>query len=193
MDALADYAAALALLRQHLPAYVTYVVRSRVVAGPVDHSESVKIVVRSRDGTIVKGKAPAMQIGVSSKFQSDVVVHPPFNSACYAATSARRATFEGRPVEALALRDTCTSDPAGEGDFGTLFVDEGSHVPLAAVGGSDEDHVVVRVEQRFARAGAYVLPAAFDVRVKGSGLMFWLDVTGHQSYDGFSFGDVPPL
>jgi hypothetical protein len=192
MNAVADYAAAMRALNHDLPAYVSYAVHSHILAGPVNHDETVTIVVRSRDGKIVKGKPPSMQIDSDSKYEGDVVVHPPFDAACYTATAAREATFEGVTAEALSLRDTCKTKHDLDGDFSTLYVDPASHEPLAAAGGEDSDSVSVHVQQRFGRAGAFLLPAAFDVRVKGSGFMFWLDVTGRQTYDSYKFSDTLP-
>ncbi|MBD5657356.1 MAG: hypothetical protein IAI50_19570 [Candidatus Eremiobacteraeota bacterium] len=192
MDAAADYAAAVRALAHRLPAYVSYAVHSHVLAGPIDHSENVTIVVRSSDGKIVRGKPPIFQLGSDSKYDSDVVLHPPFDPACYAATGARGETVDGVAAEAITLSDTCKKKHENDGDFGTLYVDAGTHEPLAAVGTNVDETVYVRVQQHFARAGAYLLPAAFDVRVKGSGMMFWLDITGHQGYDSFVFSDKAP-
>jgi hypothetical protein len=192
MDAAADYSAAVRALAHHLPAYVQYDVRSHVAMGPIVKDETSTIVVRTRDGTIVKGEPPLMRVGSASNYHGDVVTHPPFDPACYAPLAVRDSTFEGRPAEELSLANTCKKSADSDGDFTALFLDRASREPLAATGGNHDPTVDVRVSERFAHVGDYIMPSAFDVRVKGSGVMFWLDVTAHQTYEGFSFSDALP-
>jgi hypothetical protein len=193
MDATADYAAAKLALTRTLPAYVSYRVVSHAGAGPFVKDEDQTIVVRTRDGEVVRGKPPSIQIGANSKanYNRDVVDKPPFNPACYAPASARRDTFEGRSVEAFELRQTCGRDE-DDGDFGTLFIDPQTHAPIAAIGGKTDESVAVRVVQRYTPVAGFYMPSALDVRVKGSGWMSWLDVTAFERFSDYVFSSAAP-
>ncbi len=190
MNATADYDAARAALTRTLPAYVSYDLTSHATGMGFVKNDASRIAVRTRDGKIVKGTPPTIKVGTDSSYSSDVVTHAPFDLACYRATAARKATFDGRAVEALSLESTCEHDK--HGDFDTLYLDPATHQPLAAVGNQHDDPVSARLEQRYARAGAFVLPSAFDVAVKGSSFMFWLNVTAHQTYTHYAFSNSPP-
>jgi hypothetical protein len=195
MNADADYKAAIAYLNRPLPAYVTYHETSHAKVDAITRDNAQTLVVRTKDGKVLRGKTSSINIGSNDTYHDNVVVRPPFKPACYAATTAAPAVFDGRHVEAIGLRHTCdsgSSPHARRGDFSTLYVDPRSHLPLGAVGGIRDAPVVVNLEQRYARFGAYVLPALLDVRVKGSGLMFWLDVAVRQEYSGYAFSDKAP-
>jgi len=193
MDAVADYAAAKNALLRPLPAYVSYRVVSHAGAGPFASDQDQTIVVRTSDGRVVRGKPPSLQIGSNSKthYDKDVVERPPFDPACYTARSAREATFEGKPAEAIALRETCAHDK-DDGDFSELYVDPRTHDPLAAVGDSTDDSVRVRVVQRYVAVEDHFMPSALDVRVKGDGWMSWLDVTAYEHLSDYKFSNAAP-
>jgi hypothetical protein len=193
MDAAADYAAAKLALSRTLPAYVSYRVVSHAGAGPFAKDEDQTIVVRTKDGTVVRGKPPSIQIGANSKedYNRDVVEKPPFDPACYSPTSARQETFENRPVEALGLHETCSHDE-DDGDFGVLFVDPQTHAPIAASGGNTDETVAVRVVQRYTAVAGFYMPSALDVSVKGSGWMSWLDVAAFEHFSDYVFSSAAP-
>ncbi len=192
MNAAADYAAARAALGRALPAYVSYRVSSHVV-GPMNiaHDDVTSIVVRSSDGKIVKGKPPDIKMGADNGYANDVVRHAPFDPACYRATSAKRSIFDARPLEAISLNALCEKG-AHSGDFDTLYVDPATREPVAVIGGNKDDGVAVVIEQRYAREQRFILPSSFDVTVKGSGLMFWLNVAAHEAYSRYTFTTTPP-
>lgn len=190
MNAAADYAAARAIFDRTLPAYVSYQVQSRATGFWFAKNDTTTLVVRTRDGKIIKGTPPDIKVGADSSYDNEVVRHAPFKLSCYRATAARAATFGGRPAEALTLEATCERGSNG-GDFDTLYLDPKTHAPLAAVGNKNDAPVTVHLEQDYARAGAFVLPSAFDVAVKGSSFMSWLNVTAHQTYTRYSFKTQP--
>lgn len=192
MNATADYDAARAAVSRTLPAYVSYTVTSHATGMGFSKDEASTIVVRSRDGKIVKGTPPSVKIGSDASYSDDVVNHAPFQLACYRATGARLTSFDGRPAEALSLESNRTCEHDRHGDFDTLYLDPTTRDPLAAVGNQHDDPVSVHLEQRYARTGSFILPSAFDVMVKGSSFMFWLNVTAHQTYTRYAFSNAPP-
>jgi hypothetical protein len=193
MDATADFAAVKQHLTRPLPAYVTYSVQSHAGMGPFAKTENETIVVRTSDGKIVKGKPPNIQIGADShsEYEGDVVTHPPFKPNCYDATSAREATFEGRPVEEIRLRDTCEHEK-NDGDFNRIYVDPATHEPIAALGGNTDENVVVHVTERLQRSSDYIVPTSLEVTVKGSGWMAWLDVDAYERISDYKFSSDAP-
>jgi hypothetical protein len=194
MDAAADYAAAKVLLARPLPAYVSYTVHSHVKFDAIVRDETSNVVVRTADGTIVKGKVPeaggSVHIGTGESGM-EPIKHPAFRAACYDATSAQMQRYQGRELEALTLHSSCTKSP-GDKDFDRLYVEPRTHEPIAAVGSPNDDHVVVRLAQEFTQVGDRALPASLYARVQGSGLMFWLDVLVDQHYDDYRFSATPP-
>ena len=166
MSAASDYQQAVRVLVKPLPAYVTYVQSGYLRMDAVEKDLSETITVRTSDGKIVKGKSLDFNIGVDKKTEGSIIRNSPFDAGCYT--------------------------DKDQGDFSTLYVDPATHDPLAAVGQKKDDPVDVRIEQHFARTGAYVLPAQLAVRVKGSGLMFWLDVDVHLAFSAYRFSDKLP-
>jgi hypothetical protein len=73
-----------------------------------------------------------------------------------------------------------------------MYVDPRTHDPIAVSGADNKESVAVNIEQRFARTGAYVLPATLYVRVKGSGFMFWLDVLADLRFSNYGFNNKAP-
>jgi hypothetical protein len=195
MDAAADYAAAKLALASHLPAYVSYTATTHAKFDAIGHDDKKQVVVRTSDGTVLKGAtAPQpsyVQIGSEQSSADEPVAKPAFKPDCYAAADARAATFEGRTLEAIALRDTC-GKKKGDKDFDTLYVDPATHRPVIATGSENDQGVAVRLEQRFAATGNYVMPSSLYVRVQGSGLMSWLDVLYDRRYDDYRFSATEP-
>ena len=60
MDAAADYAAARAALSKTLPAYVSYTVKAHVKMDAITKDATQQVVVRTRDGKILKGNPGAV-------------------------------------------------------------------------------------------------------------------------------------
>ena len=191
MDAAADYAAARAALTRPLPAYVSYTVNSHVKMDAIVKNASQQIVVRTRDGKILKGDPGGVPGNFAANTGNEPVHDPGFKATCYAPTGIAAQKFDGQEVEAIALHGLCVKNQ-GDKDFDTLYVDPRTHEPLAAVGTSNDEHVAVRIEQRFARTADYVLPSSLHVRVQGSGLMFWLDVLVDEQYADYRFSATPP-
>jgi hypothetical protein len=196
MDATADYAAAKALLAKPLPAYVSYTARSRAKFDAIVHDDTSDIVVRTKDGVVVKGKkgptAPYVQVGdEQSGGDDEMITKPAFAPHCYVATTAGPQAYDGREVEAIALHDTC-SKSKDDKDFDTLFVDPATHQPIAAVGTDNDDHVAVRLVQGYTTVHDYIVPSSLYVRVQGSGLMGWLDVLFDQRYENIRFSATEP-
>jgi len=196
MNAVADYAAAKALLTRPLPAYVSYHVRSHVKFDAIISDETSEITVRTSDGVVVKGKVPSapraeVHVGNERDQGMEPVRHAAFKPACYEAKSARMQSYQGRQLEALQLQDLCSKDP-GDKDFDTLYIDPRSLEPVVASGSDDSDHVDVQLLQNFTRVEDHVLPSTLYVRVKGSGLMFWLDLLVDERYDRYRFSNVAP-
>jgi hypothetical protein len=189
MDATADYAAIKAILGRPLPPYVSYRDVSHAGAGPFAKDEDQTIVVRTRDGKVVRGKVPSIQIGSHSKtnYNRDVVDKPPFEPACYAAESARTATFDGQTVEAVALRDICDRN-RDSGDFNVIYVEPRTHDPIAASGDNTDQSVSVRVVQGFAPFSGFFMPTSLDVRVQGSG---W-NVHAYEHLSDYKFSATKP-
>ena len=191
MDAAADYAAARAMLARTLPAYVSYVVRAHVKMDAIVRDQTEDVVVRTRDGKILKGNPGAVPGGFAGNTGNEPVSDPAFKPKCYEAQSAAQKSLDGRQVEAIALRYTCRGRE-GDKDFETLYVDPVTHAPVMAEGEEADQHVDVRLEQRFTRTGTYVLPSTLYVRVRGSGFMFWLDVEVDERYTSYKFSDKDP-
>lgn len=194
MSAVSDYQQAVRTLGRPLPAYVTYAQHGHVKFDAISKNLDDQITVRTRDGKIVKGGGLSIQTGADSKTKGSVVTSPPFDPACYRPVSTSTENFEGRAVEAIAVKGLCREDKEEKDseDFTTLYVDPATHDPIAAVGAKNEDPVEVRLEQHFARVGEYMLPSLLAVRVKGSGLMFWLDVDAHVEFTDYRFSDKFP-
>jgi hypothetical protein len=187
VNAAADYAAAVAQLNRALPAYVSYVDHTSGGWGPFHGDSSQVIVVHVPDGRVVKGRPGGVHIGINtSSFEDNVVTHPPFEPTCYVPDAAGSATFDGRPVERIAVHDRCDRTDK-DAAFNALYVDPVTREPLAAAGGSDDDRVAVRIEQRFAPFAGHIMPASIDVSVKGHGLMSWLDVSARIRYTDYRF------
>jgi hypothetical protein len=195
MDAAADYAAAKLALATHLPAYVSYTATTHSKFDAIVQDAHANVVVRTSDGTVLKGAggghAPYVQIGGDKPGDEEPLTDPAFKPGCYVATGARAETFEGKGVEAIALRDTCAKSKEDK-DFDTLYVDPATHRPVAAVGTDNDENVAVRLEQHFTAVGDAVLPASLYVRVHGSGLMSWLDVLYDRRYSDYRFSSTEP-
>lgn len=193
MDAAADYAAAVRMLQTTLPAYVSYVERTYGSAGSLTKDMSQTIVVRTRDGAIVKGDPQKVKISTDSDVPVNPVSHPPFNAACYTAREARATEWEGHDAEAIALHETCGKHRAdSDMDFGTLYVDPETHQPLAAVAVHDEDQVTVTLEQRLGRFDGHVMPSALHVHLQGHGIVGFIDLTLGQDYRDYAFSNSMP-
>ncbi len=196
MNAASDYAAASAALNKPLPAYVAYTTHAHMKFDAIVRDESSNLVVRTSDGAIVKGKRPFGNVNYGGRFNAndDIVTAPPFKPSCYQAKTAKSATYDGRAVEAISLRGTCkdTNGEKSDTDFDTLYVDPRSHDPVAATASDNSDAVAVNLIQGYARTGDYVLPSSLYVRVKGSGIMFWLDVLADMNYTNYSFSSKEP-
>lgn len=143
MNATSDYDAARAALGRTLPPYVSYQVTSHATGMGFAKDDTTTIVVRTRDGKIVKGTPPTVKIGAGTSYSGDVVSQPLFDVACYRATATRRDKYDGRPAEALSLNATGTCEHDRHGDFDTLYLDPTTHAPLAAVGNQHDDPVAV--------------------------------------------------
>ncbi len=192
MNATSDYAAARAFLKPHLPAYVTYTIHSRASFDAVVKDETRTLTVRTSDGKIVKGKAPDVKVDSSNGDASEATDHPPFDANCYSGAEAQAATYDGRSLEAIALTDRCKTDKHSDTDFQTLYVDPKTYAAVAVVGVRNDGPVAVSLDQRFLKTQGYVMPASFHIHVKGSGLMFWLDVLADQTYSDYRFSDTIP-
>jgi hypothetical protein len=198
MDAAADYTdVRRALANANLPAYVSYVVRSRAGFDAVQADDTTTIVVRTRDGKVVAGKPPKINIeSGGDAYGNDVVQHGPFKPECYAAKSATLTTFEAQPVEAIALEALChekhVGEHSGDADFSILYADPATHRPIAVLGQNDEQFVTARLDERFAVTGGFVMPTRFTVKIVGSGPMFWLNVDAAQSYSNYRFLSQAP-
>lgn len=195
MDAAADYAAAKALMSRTLPAYVSYAVRSHFKFDAIVRDESQTVVVRTSDGTIVKGRIPEsaprdIHIGTDSTAM-EPVAHPAFQASCYAASGAHLRRYEGRELEAIALRETCPREK-GDQDFDTLYVEATSHAPVAALGTNEDGGVAVRLVQGFTLVQDRALPSSLFVSIHGSGFMAWLDLVIDQQYSAYRFTSTPP-
>jgi hypothetical protein len=192
MDAAADYAAAVRLLKAPLPAYVSYAERSYAGAGTFTKDVKQIIVVRTLDGAVVKGKPDAIQVSTGHDERVNPVSHPPFDATCYAARAASAAQWDGREVEAIDLRDMCRAKDDSETDFQTLYLDPVTHQPLAAVGENGDEHVTVTVEERLATFAGHALPTHLTVHLVGHGIVGFLDVHAGQDYSDYHFSDTMP-
>lgn len=193
MNAAADYSAAKAMLTRPVPAYVSYTVHSHVKMDAIVKDKMSQIVVRTTDGKVLKGDPGGIPASIGHGSGNEPLTDPAFKPTCYDAASARLERFEGRELEAIALRGVCKSEDEGSQDFDTLYVDPETHAPVAAVSTSQGDqHVDVRLDQRFTRVGDRALPSTLYVRVHGSGLMFWLDVEVHEQYSDYRFSNTEP-
>jgi hypothetical protein len=194
MDAPADYASAARFLTNHLPAYISYMVHTHIASGFGDKDESDRITVRTSDGVVVKGKGGDIDLHVSADHAAAGVPHvhdQPFNPACFSATGANLGTFDGHPAEVLDIKDICGRRD-NDTTFSKLYVEPGSHEPIAVVAEKSTQPVEVRVEQRFMHVRDHVVPAAFLVEIKGSGFMFWLNLTVRREYTDYTFSDRAP-
>jgi hypothetical protein len=191
MDAAADYAEAVRLIKAPLPAYVSYTERSYGSAGSFTKDTTHKIVIRTRDGVAVSGNPDVVTVSVGKDERANPVSRPPFDPACYVARASRTAQWEGNTVEAIDVRETCPHDP-DDNDFSVLYVDPKTHEPLAAAGNSDDPHVSVSLEQRYARIDGHVLPTHLKVHIVGHGLAGFLDVSAGQDYTDYRFSETMP-
>ena len=188
MSASADYAAAAAMLRKPLPAYVTFTQHTHAnVFGPFMREDTETITIRTRDGKIIKGKESMTFSGGS---HGNPISEPLFVPSCYRATGAKPVTYEGVQVEAISLKLTCGSKD--ENGFDTMYVDTKSRTPLGVKGRVSQSDAAVQLEQRFARVGAYVLPSQIIVGVSGTGFLFWLNVAGDAQFSDYRFSSTPP-
>jgi hypothetical protein len=205
MDAAADYADfRRALTSDHLPAYVSYVVRSHAGFDAVGGDDTAKVVVRTSDGKVVAGTPPKISINGDGNVSGELLRRGPFEPACYVPTSATSTMYDGQPAEAIGLRSVCeskTSDDDGDGRsavhskdtvFSMLYVDPATSRPIAVVGSTSEKYVQVHIEEHFTVAGGHVVPLRFSVKVAGSGPMFWLNVDARSAYSGYHFSAQPP-
>lgn len=193
MNAAADYAAAKAMFTRPVPAYASYTVHSHVKMDAIVKDKTNRIVVRTRDGKILKGDPGGIPVSVGHDTGNEPLTDPAFKPACYEAAGARAERFAGRNVEAIALHGLCTSKDKGQQDFDTLYVDPETHEPIAVVGADTSDqHVDVRLEQHFTSVEGRALPSTLYVRVHGSGLMFWLDVEVNEQYVNYKFSNTEP-
>jgi len=192
MDAAADYAAALRQLTAPLPAYVTYQERSYASAGPVTKDATQTVVIRTRDGAVLKGSPQKISVSVGKDERVNPVSRSPFNPACYAAVNARERAWNGHPVEAIALHDTCHARDEDRTDFTDLYVDPMTHRPLVVLGDREDDQVSVALEQRYADIDGHVLPSRFTVHLVGHGIVGFLNVSGGQDYGDYRFSATMP-
>lgn len=194
MDAPADYASAARFLTNHLPAYVSYVAHTHVASGFGDKDESNRLTVRTSDGEVVKGKDADIDFHISTDHAANGVprIHDqPFNPACFSATGASLGTFDGQSAEVLDIKDICNRR-SDDTSFSKFYVDPQSHEPIAVVAEKSEQPVEVRVEQRFMHVRDHVVPSALLVAIKGSGFMFWLNLTVRRDYSDYTFSDRAP-
>lgn len=199
-DAAADYHAATALLLKPLPAYVSYELETRVRMGVLHNESSERIVVRTADRTLLHGKLPeggdvdaqGAHGAAADVPKGEFLTNPPFVPHCYAPQSALDAELDGRSLLAIKLDDLCKKSSDEDTAFDTLYIDPRTHEPVAAVADVDDDGARVRIDERFARSGEYVLPASFTVTVRGSGAMAWLDTHVTMLFSAYHFGATPP-
>jgi hypothetical protein len=189
-DAAADYHAATALLSRPLPAYVTYQLETRVRMGLLQNAASETIVVRTADGTVLHGKLPADDDALADTPKGEFLTNPPFVPHCYAPQSALDAELDGHNLLAIKLEDRCKKDD--DAAFDTLYVDKQTHEAVAATADADDEGARVRLDERFARSGVYVLPASFTVTVRGKGAMAWLDTHVTMLFSAYRFGTTQP-
>jgi hypothetical protein len=179
------------MLVKPLPAYVSYVQRGHLKMDAIEKDLGETVTVRTSDGKTIKGEPLQIYTGTQAKVEGNVLHNTPFDGACYGPVSASAATFEGRSVEAIALKPTCTTNKDDE-NFQTLYVDPQTHDPIAVTGEKTEDAIYFRIEERFARTGEYVLPSFIMARIKGSGLLFWLDLDFHVAFTDYTFSETAP-
>ncbi len=192
LDAAHDYASATRHLQNTYPAYVAYVQRVHAKVGPIVKNDETTVVVRTSDGSIVKGKPASIQVNVGKTYHGNVVTHPPFDPACYTPLSAARTTYDGVAAEAIALKATCHSKRSDDEDFSTLYVDPDSHQPLGVTGASIEENVAVHIEEGFGLVDGYTVPTVLAVSVKGKGWMGWLNVAARVSFSHYQFLTTEP-
>lgn len=191
MNAAADFEAAVRMLSRPLPAYVTYTQHAHAKIDSIVKDQTSTVTVRTSDGKIVKGKGLEIIVGSQHSTSGSILTNSPFDIQCYAGVSAKIAPYEGRDAEQIVLHDRCARDK-DSGDFTTLYVDPATHEPLGVVGGKSENPVDVHLEQRWTHAGNNYVPSTLAVMVKGSGLMFWLDVVASADFSHYSFSDKAP-
>jgi hypothetical protein len=192
MDAAADYAAALRMLDAQLPAYVSYVERSYASAGDLTKDTHQTVVVRTKDGAVVKGVLEKVKFSTDDGVPVNPVSHPPFNASCFVAREARSAQWDGHEVEAIAIHDTCEKKLDSDTDFQTLYVNPVTHDPIAAVGTHEDDHVTVSVEQRLTRYDGHVMPSGLRVHLQGHGIAGFLNFSAGQDYGDYRFSNTMP-
>jgi hypothetical protein len=192
MSAASDYQQAVRMLAKPLPAYVTYVQHGHAKIDAIDKTQTSEVTVRTRDGKIVKGKGLEIVVGEDKHTTGSILKNSPFDPACYEGVSSHPSNFDGQDASAIALKDVCKHDAKDDDDFSVIYVDAKTLVPLAVVGGKNDPPVDVHIEERFASTGGYVLPGTVAVRVKGSGMMLWLDVDAHMDFTNYRFSDKSP-
>jgi hypothetical protein len=192
MDAAADFAAAVRLLKAPPAAYISYTERSYASTFSLSKDTTQAIVIRTRDGAFLKGNPDKIKISTDHEVAVNPVSKPPFDAACYVARDATAKQWNDRSVEAIALRDTCHKAEDTETDFQWLYVDPATHEPLAAIGLNDSEHVTVSLEERISRFDGRYMPAELKVHIEGHGIVGFLNVTAGQQYSAYTFRDTMP-
>jgi hypothetical protein len=190
MSAAADYAAASAALTKPLPAYVSYTENAHMKFDALTRDLTTDLVLRTGDGKIVKGAPISFNPVVSSDRGNNVLTDPPFVPHCYDPIDARRATYAGQAVEAIALRSRCHGEDAN--GFDTLYIDPRSQDPVGAIASTMKQNISMIFEERFVRAGAYIVPSALYAHAKGIQLMFWFDALVQVAYSNYGFSSKAP-
>jgi hypothetical protein len=191
MNADSDYARVVEILsHQTLAPYVSYAHENRV-GGMVHDTERARVVVRLSDGKIVAGGQP-VDVDSSSSYdrhESNPVTKPAFDAACYRATDERLSTYDGAPALEISLVSICENDK--NNTFATLYAEPHSLRPLDVQGSASIHehlgHMQVSLDQTFAVFDGRSMPAALRVDVRGSGLMFWVQVHVNETYSDYQF------
>jgi hypothetical protein len=55
-----------------------------------------------------------------------------------------------------------------------------------------KQNLSLSLEERFVRAGAYIVPSALYAHAKGRQLMFWFDALVQVAYSNYSFSSKAP-
>ena len=195
MNAASDYAAASAALTKTLPAYVSYTEGAHMKFDALTRNQTTNIVLRTSDGSIVKGEPISFNPIVPSSNGNDILTDPPFVPHCYDPIDARAATYAGQAVEAIALRSRCHPNQHLDEDatgFDTLYVDPRSHDPVGATASTMKQNMYLSLEERFVRAGAYIVPSALSAHAKGHQLMIWFDALVQVAYSNYGFSSKAP-
>jgi hypothetical protein len=190
MNAAADYAAASAALTKTLPAYVSYTESAHMKFDALTRDQTTTVVLRTSDGKIVKGAPISFNPIIQSSDGNNILTDPPFVPHCYDPIDARPATYAGQGVEAIALRSRCHDEDTN--GFDTLYVDPRSHDPVGAIASTMKQNLSLSLEERFARAGACIVPSALYAHAKGRQLMFWFDALVQVAYSNYSFSSKAP-